>query len=134
MLILFISAVALVGLVTMMKLAAENHLLIESRLNVGILPSETFPLELLENLILNPKMKKKKTKKKTRTDCLQESPVGICAWCLYFIYHIDTRLLLKALFKVMQVKLLPNNSSLFTMQPQCQAVFMWWLRLHQTCV
>lgn len=134
MLILFISAVALVGLVTMMKLAAENHLLIESRLNVGILPSETFPLELLENLILNPKMKKKKTKKKTRTDCLQESPVGICARCLYFIYHIDTRLLLKALFKVMQVKLLPNNSSLFTMQPQCQAVFMWWLRLHQTCV
>lgn len=60
MLILFISAVALVGLVTMMKLAAENHLLIESRLNVGILPSETFPLELLENLILNPKMEKKK--------------------------------------------------------------------------
>lgn len=44
----------------MMKLAAENHLLIESRLNVGILPSETFPLELLENLILNPKMEKKK--------------------------------------------------------------------------
>lgn len=60
MLILFISAVALVGLITMMKLAAENHLLIESRLNVGILPSETFPLELLENLILNPKMEKKK--------------------------------------------------------------------------
>lgn len=57
---MFISAVALVGLVTMMKLAAENHLLIESRLNVGILPSETFPLELLENLILNPKMEKKK--------------------------------------------------------------------------
>lgn len=57
---MFISAVALVGLITMMKLAAENHLLIESRLNVGILPSETFPLELLENLILNPKMEKKK--------------------------------------------------------------------------
>lgn len=79
MLILFISAVALVGLVTMMKLAAENHLLIESRLNVGILPSETFPLELLENLILNPKMeKKKKTELTVYKRALSVSVHGVC--------------------------------------------------------
>lgn len=79
MLILFISAVALVGLITMMKLAAENHLLIESRLNVGILPSETFPLELLENLILNPKMeKKKKTELTVYKRALSVSVHGVC--------------------------------------------------------
>lgn len=79
MLILFISAVALVGLITMMKLAAENHLLIESRLNVGILPSETFPLELLENLILNPKMEeKKKTELTVYKRALSVSVHGVC--------------------------------------------------------
>lgn len=79
MLILFISAVALVGLITMMKLAAENHLLIESRLNVGILPSETFPLELLENLILNPKMEKKKKPELTvYKRALSVSVHGVC--------------------------------------------------------
>lgn len=63
----------------MMKLAAENHLLIESRLNVGILPSETFPLELLENLILNPKMeKKKKTELTVYKRALSVSVHGVC--------------------------------------------------------
>jgi len=85
-LILFISAVALVGLVTMMKLAAENHLLIESRLNVGILPSETFPLELLENLILNPKIKKKKTKKKPELTVYKRAlSVSVHGVCTLFI-------------------------------------------------
>lgn len=41
----------------MMKLAAENHLLTEDRLKLGVLPSEMFPEE---NLILNPKMGRKK--------------------------------------------------------------------------
>lgn len=69
----------------MMKLAAENHLLIESRLNVGILPSETFPLELLENLILNPKMEKKKNQNWlfTREPCRY--------LCMVFVLYLSHR-------------------------------------------
>lgn len=69
----------------MMKLAAENHLLIESRLNVGILPSETFPLELLENLILNPKMEKKKKKKPELTVYKRALLVSVHGVCTLFI-------------------------------------------------
>lgn len=71
----------------MMKLAAENHLLIESRLNVGILPSETFPLELLENLILNPKMEKKK--KKNQNWLFTREP---CRYlCMVFVLYLSHR-------------------------------------------